>query len=114
MEIDKDQAENVIKTAQFIQENMAKMIEESGNKLVRASSGGGMVTATANWKIQIVSLEIEKEVVNPDDKELLQDLIVAAVNEALMEAQKAANEEMLKISSQISPNFLGGLLKPPF
>jgi DNA-binding YbaB/EbfC family protein len=108
MEFDKDNAEFVIKTAQFVQENMTKMLEEAGNKLVKASSGGGMVTATANWKIQLVSLEIEKEVVNPNDKEMLQDLIVAAVNEALMAAQKEVNEEMLKISSQISPNFPGG------
>ena len=88
----------LMKQAQKMQSQLAKIQEEAANKSVEASSGGGMVTVTANGKQQILSLRIEREVVDPEDVEMLQDLIVAAVNEALNKAQELVAEEMSKVT----------------
>jgi hypothetical protein len=69
-----------------------------GNKTVEASSGGGMVTVTANGRQEVLSVKIEPEVVNPDDVEMLQDLIQAAVNDALRKAQELVAQEMSKVT----------------
>jgi DNA-binding YbaB/EbfC family protein len=74
--------QNIIKQAQQMQAKMMKLQEELASRTVEASAGGGMVTAVVNGKHELVSLKVEKDVVNPDDVEMLQDLIVAAVNEA--------------------------------
>ena len=87
-----------MKQAQQLQTKMAKLQEEMGDKTVEATAGGGMVRVVANGKQQIVSINIEKEVVDPEDVEMLQDLIVAAVNEALSRAQAMVNEEMNKLT----------------
>lgn len=89
---------NIIRQAQQLQAKMLKVQEEMANRTVEASAGGGMVTAVANGKQEIVSLKIEKEVVNPEDVEMLQDLIVAAVNAALKKAQEMVAEEMKKLT----------------
>lgn len=89
---------NIIKQAQQLQAKILKVQEEMANRTAEASTGGGMVTAVANGKQEIVSLRVEKEVVNPEDLEMLQDLIVAAVNAALKKAQEMVAEEMKKLT----------------
>jgi hypothetical protein len=77
---------------------MAKIQEEMAGRTVEASAGGGMVIVTANGKQQILSVRIEPQVVDPNDVEMLQDLIAAAVNEALKKAQEMMTEEMSKVT----------------
>ncbi len=89
---------NMMKQAQQLQNKMAKMQEEMAEKTIEASSGGGMIKVVANGKQEILSIHIEKEVVDPEDVEMLQDLILAAVNEALMQSQKMVSEEMSKLT----------------
>ena len=89
---------NMMKQAQKLQAKMMKMQEELGSKTVEASSGGGMVRAVANGKQQVVSIEIEKEVVDPEDVEMLQDLVLAAVNDALSKSQEMVSAEMSKLT----------------
>lgn len=100
---------DIMREAQRIQAEMLKMQEEAKKKTVEATAGGGMVTATASGAGELVSLKIEKEVVNPDDVEMLQDLIIAAVNEALRRAQEMVNEEMSKLTGGLQLPGLGGL-----
>jgi len=87
-----------MKQAKKIQERMVELQEELATKSVDATAGGGMVSVTVNGKFEILSLKIEKEVVNSDDVEMLQDLIVAAVNEGIRKAQEMAASEMGKIT----------------
>jgi len=101
---------DMMKQAKKMQEKIGKIQEESRGKNVEASSGGGMVTVTANGAMEIVSIKIEREVVNPDDIEMLQDLVVAAANEALRRAQQMVNEEMGKVTGGLNIPGLGNLL----
>ncbi len=89
---------NIMKQAKKMQERMVELQEELATKSVEATAGGGMVSVAVNGKFEILSLKIEKEVVNPDDVEMLQDLIVAAVNEGIRKAQEMAASEMGKIT----------------
>ena len=89
---------NIMKQAKKMQEKMVELQEELAKKSVEATAGGGMVSVTVNGKFEILSLKIEKEVVNPEDVEMLQDLIVAAVNEGVRKAQEMAASEMGKIT----------------
>jgi DNA-binding YbaB/EbfC family protein len=93
---------NLMKQAQQLQAKMARMQEEMGQKTIEASAGGGMIKVVANGKQEIVSVHIEKEVVDPEDVEMLQDLILAAVNEALVQSQKMVSEEMSKLTGGMS------------
>jgi hypothetical protein len=77
---------------------MQKLQEEAKKKTVEASAGGGMVVVVANGANEIVSIKIEKDVVNPEDVEMLQDLILAAANEALRRAQQMVSEEMGRLT----------------
>lgn len=88
----------MMKQAQQLQEKMNKLQEEMADKTVEATAGGGMVKAVANGRQQIVSIKIEKEVVDPEDVEMLQDLIAAAINEALSRSQEMVSEEMSKLT----------------
>ncbi|MDT8316580.1 MAG: YbaB/EbfC family nucleoid-associated protein [bacterium] len=88
----------MLKQAQKMQEQMAKLQEEAATKIVEAASGGGMVTAVVNGKQQLVSIKIEKDVVDPTDIEMLQDLIEAAVNEGLRKSQELLASEMGKLT----------------
>ncbi len=101
---------NLLKQAQQIQTRIAKLQEEMAAKTVEASSGGGMVAVVMNGKQEIVSLRIDPEVVNRDDVEMLQDLILAAVNDALNRAKEMTNEEMGKLTKGITIPGLPGLL----
>lgn len=89
---------DIMRQAQMFQEQMAKIQEETGSRTVEASSGGGMVSVVANGRGEVLSIKIEPEVVNPQDIEMLQDLIVAAVNEAIKKAQEMMKEEMGKLT----------------
>ena len=88
----------IMKQAKKMQERMVELQEELATKSVEATAGGGMVSVTVNGKFEILSLKIEKEVVNSDDVEMLQDLIVAAINEGIRKAQEMAAAEMGKIT----------------
>jgi DNA-binding YbaB/EbfC family protein len=88
----------MFKQAQKLQEKMLKLQEEMAEKTVEASSGGGMVRATANGRQQLTSIQIDKEVVDPEDVEMLQDLIIAAVNDALSRSQEMMSAEMSKLT----------------
>jgi len=81
---------------------MANLQKELEMKTVEAQAGGGMVRVVVNGKYEIVSLKIEKEVVNPEDIEMLQDLIAAAVNEGVRKAQEMASSEMAKITGGLN------------
>jgi hypothetical protein len=89
---------DIMRQAQKLQAEMIKMQEEAKKKTVEATAGGGMVTVVASGGGEIVSIKIDKEVVNPDDVEMLEDLIMAATNEALRRAQEMVNEEMSKLT----------------
>ena len=93
---------NMMKQAQKLQSKMLKMQEELADKTVESSSGGGMVKVTANGRQQILSIQVEKEVVDPDDVEMLQDLILAAVNDALAKAQEMVSSEMSKLTGGLN------------
>ena len=100
---------NLMKEAQKMQAEMAKMQEAAKQKTVEASAGGGMVTVVASGAGEIVSITIDKEVVNPDDIEMLQDLIIAACNEGLRRASEMVNEEMSKITGGLQIPGMGDL-----
>lgn len=93
---------NMMKQAQKLQKKMLKLQEELAEKTVEASAGGGMVKVVANGKQQIKLIHIEKEVVDPDDVEMLQDLIVAAVNDALTKSQEMVSSEMSKLTGGLN------------
>ena len=98
---------DILKQAQKMQEQLAKVQEEAANKIVEATSGGGMVTVTANGRQEILSVKIERDVVNPEDIEMLQDLIVAATNEALKKARDMMAEEMKGLTGGLGLNIPG-------
>jgi hypothetical protein len=91
-----------MKQAKKMQERMANLQKELEMKTVEAQAGGGMVSVVVNGKYEIVSLKIEKEVVNPEDIEMLQDLIAAAVNEGIRKAQEMSSSEMAKITGGLN------------
>jgi hypothetical protein len=93
---------NMMKQAQKLQTKMLKLQEELAEKTVETTAGGGMVKVVANGKQQIVSLQIEKEVVDPEDVEMLQDLILAAVNDALTKSQEMVSTEMSKLTGGLN------------
>ena len=93
---------NMMKQAQQLQAKMMKLQEELADKTVESSSGGGMVKVTANGRQQIVSIQIESEVVDPDDVEMLQDLVLAAVNDALAKSQEMVSSEMGKLTGGLN------------
>ena len=97
----------MMKQVQKMQERMAQVQQELEQKSVMAESGGGMVKVTANGKQHIVKIQIDKEVVNPEDVEMLEDLVLAATNKALDDASKMAQEEMSKATSGMMPNIPG-------
>lgn len=100
---------DIMREAQKLQAEMQRMQEEAKKNTVEASAGGGMVTVVANGANELVSIKIEKDVVNPDDVEMLQDLILAASNEALRRAQQMVSEEMSKLTGGLQIPGLGGL-----
>ncbi len=88
----------IMKQAQKLQNQMAKLQEELGDKTIEASAGGGMVKVVVNGKQQLLEINIEQEVVDPEDVEMLQDMILAAVNEGLAKSQDMVQGEMGKLT----------------
>ena len=100
---------DIMREAQKLQTEMQRLQAEAKTKTVEATAGGGMVTVVANGGGELISIKIEKDVVNADDVEMLQDLILAAANEALRRAQQMVNEEMAKLTGGLQLPGLGGL-----
>jgi len=96
----------MIKQAQKMQQDMLRMQEEMENKVYSATAGGGMVTAEVNGKHEVVNLSIKEEAVDPDDVDMLQDMIIAAVNEAMRAADADAANNMSRLTGGLN---LGGL-----
>ncbi|RKU20491.1 YbaB/EbfC family nucleoid-associated protein [Candidatus Poribacteria bacterium] len=92
---------DLMKQAQQMQKRMLEIREELANRTVEATVGGGMVTAVVNGQQEVVSLHITPEVVDPEDTEMLEDLVVAAVNEALQQSQEMMSAEMSKLTGGI-------------
>jgi DNA-binding YbaB/EbfC family protein len=92
---------DMMRQAKILQEKIARMQEELGEKVVESSVGGGMVVARANGRQELLSITLEREVVDPDDVDMLQDLVVAAVNDVLKKSQEMAAQEMGKITGGI-------------
>lgn len=88
----------MMKQAQQLQAKMLKLQEEMASKTVETTSGGGMVRVVANGRQQLESIKIEKEVVDPDDVEMLEDLVLAAVNDALVKSHEMVTQEMSKLT----------------
>jgi len=101
---------NLLKQAQQFQAKMAKLQEELGERTVEASAGGGMVTVVANGRQEVLSVKIDPEVIHPEEAKMLQDLILAAVNEALSRAKSMVNEEMGKLTQGLNLPNIPGLL----
>lgn len=89
---------DIMQQAQKMQAKMGEVTKEIEKKTEEASSGGGMVSVTANGKGELVSVKIEKEIIDPAEKEMLEDLVLAAVNEAQRKVQKMKEEELKKIT----------------
>lgn len=96
--------------AQKLQGDVAKMQEDLARMTCDAAVGGGMVKATVNGQYQLVDLAIEKEVVDPEDIGMLQDLVIAAVNQAMVKMREKAQSEMTKLTGGLNiPGMPGGL-----
>ncbi len=96
---------NMIKQAQKMQQDMLKMQAEVEQQEFSATAGGGVITAVVNGKRELVSVSIDPEAVDPEDVEMLQDMVVAAVNEALRKAESSMNESMSKITGSLNLGF---------
>lgn len=99
----KPNLQGMMKQVQKMQAEMEKVQNELGNKTVTEEAGGGIVKATVNGKKELISLNIEDEIINGGDKEMLEDLVVAAVNKALETAGKMADEEMAGVTKGMVP-----------
>jgi len=96
----------MMKQAQKMQQEMLRMQEEMENKTYSATTGGGMVTASVNGKHEVLDLKINPEAVDPDDVEMLQDMVIAAVNEAMRAADADAASNMSRLTGGLK---LGGM-----
>lgn len=92
----------MMKQAQKMQQEMARIQEELQNKTVEAAAGGGMVTVVANGRKELVDIKIDPQVIDPNDPEMLQDLVLAACNEALHKAEEMMAEEMQKLTGGLN------------
>ena len=95
----------MMKQAQKMQQDLLKMQEELEQASYTATAGGGMVTATVSGKREVAALEIKPEAVDPEDVEMLQDMVIAAVNEALRKAEDAANQNMSRLTGGLNLGF---------
>ena len=93
---------DILKQAQKMQQELMRIQEELAKKTVETSSGGGMVTVIINGRMELTSIKIEKDVVDPNDVEMLQDLIIAAVNEGIAKTQEMTRQEMAKVTGGLN------------
>ena len=98
---------NFIKQAQELQEKIKKMQEDLVNKITTGSAGGDMVKVTVNGKHEIIDMKISKEVINPEDIQMLEDLVTAAVNDAMRKIEDIIKEEMAKLTGGFNIPGLG-------
>ena len=98
---------NMMKEAQKLQAQMEKMQEEVGKKMVEATAGGGMVTVQANGKQELIAIKIDPEVINKDDAQMLEDLVLAACNEALRKSRELMQQELGKLTGGLKIPGLG-------
>ncbi|HEX9455546.1 MAG TPA: YbaB/EbfC family nucleoid-associated protein [Candidatus Binatia bacterium] len=89
---------NILKQAQEMQARMAKIQEELANKTVQGTAGGGMVQVTVNGQFNLTALKIEPAAINPEEKDMLEDLVLAAVNDGMRKARELASAEMAKLT----------------
>jgi DNA-binding YbaB/EbfC family protein len=89
---------NIVKQAQELQERLSQLQEQAAARTVEASAGGGMVTAVVSGRLEVVSLRIDQQVLKSGDAEMIQDLVIAAVNQGIRKAQDAVAEEMKKVT----------------
>jgi DNA-binding YbaB/EbfC family protein len=89
---------NILKQAQEMQTRMAKIQEELANKTVQGTAGGGMVQVTVNGQFNLTALKIEPAAINPEEKDMLEDLVLAAVNDGMRKARELASAEMAKLT----------------
>jgi DNA-binding YbaB/EbfC family protein len=106
--------QQMLKQMQKMQADMARAQEEIAAAEVQASSGGGMVTVTMSGSLEVKSVRIEPAAIDPDDPELLADLVLAAVNEALRSAQQLASQKMERVTGGLDLGSLSGLGLPGF
>lgn len=99
----------VMQQAQQFQKRMADVQEEMAGRQMTSSVGGGMVTVTVNGKNELLAIKIEPELINPDEAHMLQDLIVAAVNDAMRQAKEAMQGEMHKLTGGLNIPGLSGM-----
>jgi DNA-binding YbaB/EbfC family protein len=99
---------DILKQAQTLQSKLTELQAEAEHKTVEASAGGGMVTAVVNGKLQLVRIHIEPQVAEGGDREMLEDLVVAAVNEAIRKAQQMMAEAMTRVTGGLKIPGLGG------
>lgn len=92
----------MMKQVQKMQAEMARVQEELAEREVKANAGGGMIEVTANGKQEIIDIKIDPDAVDPDDVEMLEDMVLAAVNEAMRQAQEMASEEMQKVTGGLN------------
>lgn len=95
--------QGMLKQVQKMQEEMQRVQGELVNLTVSEEAGGGMIKATANGNKEIISMEIDPQVINKEEKEILEDLVVAAVNKAIASASRIAEEEMAKVTKGMIP-----------
>ncbi|MDF1551842.1 MAG: YbaB/EbfC family nucleoid-associated protein [Deferrisomatales bacterium] len=100
---------NMMRQASQMQKKMAQIQEELASRTIEASAGGGMVRCMVSGKQEILSLTIDPEVVDPEDVEMLQDLVIAAVSEAIKKSQEMVSNEMGKIAGGLGINLPGGM-----
>jgi nucleoid-associated protein EbfC len=98
---------NIMKEAQKLQQQMEALQAEVGKKKVQATAGGGMVTVEASGKQEILSIKIDREVINPEDAQMLEDLVLAACNEALRQSREMVQAEMGKLTAGLKIPGLG-------
>jgi len=98
---------NLVKEAQKLQAQLESLKEEVGKRKVEASAGGGMVTVQASGNQEILSIKIDREVITPDDPQMLEDLVLAAVNEALRKAREMVAAEMSKLAGGLGGKLPG-------
>ena len=98
---------NIMKEAQKLQQQMERMQEEVAQKKVEATAGGGMVTVQANGKQELLSIKLDPEVINKDDAQMLEDLVLAACNEALRKSREMVQAEMSKVTAGLKIPGLG-------